>query len=129
MTDTDFVQWLNPLLSERKRLRALVRDLFRARVVLADVKAAQVAEARIYEFVIAPLAIEKSDRPYPHGLVDAVCELPDIFSSPRCVDSPERAFDYPLGGGIIITNPLLKDRLTNLCGSLDDVIARQQVAS
>lgn len=127
MTKTDataFVGWLDALLAERQTMKSLIARLYHARM-LADRAAATATEVRICALVLDSLNLYKRSSPAPGFLAAAVCELPDIFSRPRCTENPVHAFDYPVGG-LVITNHALQDRLIALLAPLDYVLAQRR---
>jgi hypothetical protein len=127
MTDTqaEFTTWLSELLSDRKQLCGLLAERQRAKIV-ADLRAVKATEDAICALVLDPLNLCRRDAPNPAILVLAVAALPSRFCAVP-YGSPERVLDNLVPGFSLCLGPALRERLLDLCGCLDDVIARKQL--
>jgi hypothetical protein len=125
LTDTK-PTWLTYLLAERRELCALLQERQRVKLI-ADLKAVRAVEDRIRELALDPLCLSSADAPHPGLFVDALAALPSRFGSLPFVGSPEQVFNgASLTPGISVRLvPVVRERMLDLCGCLDDVITRK----
>jgi hypothetical protein len=122
---SDFIEWLDHLLAERKQLRALVRQ----RIITARLaENVSKVEMEIAELIEKPLSLSKRERPGTPSLVLVVSDLlHNYFSHPQSIEEPR----YPWSSGLIASTKTdgwpdsLTERLTVLCAPLDRLLAER----
>ncbi len=128
MNSDSFVEWLGHLLHERTELRIKLRQL-RVLKRTARVAEAQQTEDEIYDLILAPISdkLTPYTKPSRYLLVEAAHDLLwNVFTRPESIEKASQVWDY----GVAHSNvggwsQDLKDRLLDVCGPLDFVLAQK----